>query len=117
MIEQSDLLIAIWDGATPGSIGGTRHTIESALYHGAPVIWINAANPASMRLLEGPDALERLGPEQDLAEISAQVATIVRPADPDHAERAAAFHAERWREAQQPTLPRLSAGRSPVWRW
>ncbi len=98
MIEQSDLLIALWDGATPGSIGGTRHTIESALYHGAPVIWINAANPTSMRLLEGPDALERLGPEQDLAEIAAQIATIVRPDDPDYVERAAAFHAERWRK-------------------
>ena len=98
MIEQSDLLIAIWDGASPGSIGGTRHSIENALYHGAPVIWINAANPGSVRLLEGPDALERLGPEQDLAEIADQVATIVRPTDPDYAERAAAFHAERWRQ-------------------
>ena len=45
MIEQSDLLVAIWDGASPGSIGGTRHSIESALYHGAPVIWIDAAAP------------------------------------------------------------------------
>ena len=96
MIEQSDLLVAIWDGATPGSIGGTRHSIESALYHGAPVIWINAAAPGCIRILEGPDALERLGREQDLAEIGAFVAAIVRPADLDHSERAARFHAERW---------------------
>jgi hypothetical protein len=96
MIEQSDLLVAIWDGASPGSIGGTRHTIENALYHGAPVIWIDASAPGSLRLLVGPDALERLGPEQELAEIGRAVAEIVRPPDPDHAARTASFHAARW---------------------
>ena len=96
MIEQSDLLIAIWDGATPGSIGGTRHSIESALYHGAPVIWIDAAQPGEVRILEGPDALERLGPPQVMAELAAFVAAIGRPADLDHRERVARFHAERW---------------------
>jgi hypothetical protein len=101
MIEQSDLMIAIWDGASPGSIGGTRHSIESALYHGVPVIWIDAASPASIRMLEGPDALERLGPEQDLAEIAAAVATIARPADLDHSERAARFHAEKWHRSSR----------------
>jgi hypothetical protein len=96
MIEQSDLLVAIWDGATPGSIGGTRHSIESALYHGAPVIWINASAPGSIHVLEGPDALERLGPSQHLSEIAAFVKAIARPADVEHAERASRFHAERW---------------------
>lgn len=96
MIEQSDLLIAIWDGASPGSIGGTRHSIESALYHGAPVIWIDAAAPESLRLLAGPDALERLGPAQSLAEIAEAVMALATPPDPDHNERAAAFESERW---------------------
>jgi hypothetical protein len=98
MIEQSDLLVAIWDGASPGSIGGTRHSIESALYHGAPVVWIDAAAPSSIRILIGPDAIERLGPEQDLAEIAPFLATIARPTDLDHSERAARFHAEKWHE-------------------
>ena len=96
MIEQCDLLVAVWDGATPGSIGGTRHSIESALYHGAPVIWINASAPGSIHILEGPDALERLGPSQHLAEIAAFLKAIARPADFEHAERANRFHAERW---------------------
>ncbi len=43
IVEQSDLVIAIWDGVTPGTAGGTRHTIAAALDHGAPVIWIDAA--------------------------------------------------------------------------
>jgi len=96
MIEQSDLLIAIWDGASPGSIGGTRHSIECALYHGAPVLWIDAGEPGAIRILEGPDALERLGPAQEIGEIATFVAAIGKPADPDHEARAAHFHAERW---------------------
>ena len=96
MIEQSDLIIAIWDGATPGSIGGTRHSIENALYHGAPVIWIDAAEPGAVRLLAGPDALERIGPPQPLPEIAEAVRAIVRPSDPDDGARFAEFEAERW---------------------
>ncbi|MBK9587951.1 MAG: hypothetical protein IPO50_05005 [Sphingomonadales bacterium] len=46
MIEQSDVLIAVWDGITPGAVGGTRHTIAAALAHGAPVIWIDAQSRA-----------------------------------------------------------------------
>lgn len=38
MIEQSNILIAIWDGVTPGAIGGTRHTISAAVNLGTPVI-------------------------------------------------------------------------------
>lgn len=109
MIEQSDLLIAIWDGATPGSIGGTRHSVECALYHGAPVLWIDAAAPGDIRILEGPDALERLGPAQEPGEIAAFVAAIGRPADPDHEERAARFHAECW--------PARSSRRFHAYRW
>ncbi|HYJ53421.1 MAG TPA: hypothetical protein VEW04_09635 [Allosphingosinicella sp.] len=96
MIEQSDLLVAIWDGATPGSIGGTRHSIESALYHGVPVIWISAVEPASIYILEGPDALERLGPPQSGDEVATFVAAIASPADLEDTERAARFHSERW---------------------
>jgi hypothetical protein len=96
MVEQSDLLVAIWDGATPGAVGGTRHSIESALYHGLPVIWIDANAPSRIYTLEGPDALERLGPEQTIEEVAAFVAAIARPADLDHWERAARFHSEQW---------------------
>jgi hypothetical protein len=96
MIEQSDLLVAIWDGATPGAIGGTRHSIESALYHGLPVIWIHAAEPDAVYILEGPDALERLGPKQTPDEVAAFVAALASPADLDHWERAARFHSEQW---------------------
>jgi hypothetical protein len=60
MIEQSDLIIAIWDGETPGMIGGTRHTIACALELGAPVIWIDARAPQHWHILDGEEVLANL---------------------------------------------------------
>ena len=60
MIEQSDLVIAIWDGETPGMIGGTRHTIIAALEQGAPVVWIDARAPHGWHILDGPEMLADL---------------------------------------------------------
>lgn len=57
MIEQSDLLIGVWDGASRAYIGGTGHTILQALEHGAPVLWIDARDPDSWRILHAPEAL------------------------------------------------------------
>lgn len=57
MIEQIDLLIAVWDGHSPGPVGGTRHTISRALEIGINVLWIDASSPTDWRLLETPEAL------------------------------------------------------------
>jgi hypothetical protein len=57
MIEQIDLLVAVWDGHSPGPPGGTRHTIARALEIGVGVIWIDAGNPAAWRFLDSPEAL------------------------------------------------------------
>lgn len=57
MIEQVDLLIAVWDGHSPGPVGGTRHTINHALELGTSVLWIDAGNPGHWRLLDTPEDL------------------------------------------------------------
>lgn len=57
VVEQSDLLIAIWDGRTPGALGGTRHTMATALALGLPVLWIDATAPGSWSLLRLPEDL------------------------------------------------------------
>lgn len=57
MIEQSDLIIGIWDGATTSFTGGTGATIALALEMGTPVLWIDARAPDSWRLLFAPEAL------------------------------------------------------------
>ncbi|MGB8327047.1 MAG: hypothetical protein WCE48_05655, partial [Steroidobacteraceae bacterium] len=49
MIEQSDIVVGIWDGSTRAAVGGTGHTIAAALEQGAPVIWVDATAPEQWR--------------------------------------------------------------------
>lgn len=42
-VDQSDIMIAIWDGEEARGVGGTAMIKEEALNAGKPVIWINAA--------------------------------------------------------------------------
>lgn len=96
MIEQSDLLIAIWDGQSSGDIGGTRHTMATALEQQASVIWIDAGDPATIRHLRGPDALELGGPIVDAAALDAIMFDALCPPDDDQHRQAITFHTERW---------------------
>jgi len=57
LIEQSDILIAVWDGAGTANQGGTGHTALLALEAGVPVIWIDPSHPESPRVLRTPEAL------------------------------------------------------------
>jgi hypothetical protein len=57
VIEQSDLILAIWDGARTTFVGGTGHTIVQALNLGAPVVWIDPAGPEDWRIIRAPEAL------------------------------------------------------------
>ena len=60
VIEQSDVMIAIWDGIRASFIGGTGHSVATALALGANVIWIDPAEPEAWRLLTTPEALASL---------------------------------------------------------
>jgi hypothetical protein len=102
MIEQSDMLVAIWDGVTPGGIGGTRHTISTAVETGTPVLWINARDPSRLALLRAPEDLYVLDQAEALADaqaISAFINSIFNPPEVDQNERAIAFHTEQWHPA------------------
>jgi hypothetical protein len=57
MIEQSDLIIGVWDGASTSFTGGTGHTIELALTMGSPVLWIDARAPQTWRIIYAPEEL------------------------------------------------------------
>jgi hypothetical protein len=67
MIEQSDLLIAVWDGVTRALVGGTGHTIQIALEAGTPVVWIDANAPDQWRILYGQEALVAIHSNTDAA--------------------------------------------------
>ena len=99
MIEQSDILVAIWDGVTPGGIGGTRHTISTAVHLGTPVIWIDARQPSAVSILRAPEELFVLGDAPRTTapdEIEQLLITTVSPPQSDQNERAINFHTEQW---------------------
>jgi len=57
MLEQADLVLAVWDGATEARVGGTGHTLAAALERGTPAIWIDIAEPEAWRLLTASEQL------------------------------------------------------------
>lgn len=80
MIEQSDLLIAVWDGLNRDMVGGVGHTIACALNLGCPVVWINVHAPAAWRLLQVPEQLLVIGPPPTVAVRDTSLRSIVRKA-------------------------------------
>ena len=57
VLNQSDLLIAVWDGERHGKRGGTEETLAKALRQGVPTVWIDAREPHGWMLLEAHGAL------------------------------------------------------------
>lgn len=97
MIEQSDIIIGIWDGRSRAFVGGTGHTISEALEHGAPVIWIDANAPEEWQILRAPEALAAPG-RADRAHREAELAKLVRTAlRPEHVNAEAGLESEVWR--------------------
>lgn len=55
MLEQSDVLIAVWNGAPQASPGGTYDTITRALSRGVPVCVIDSALAKPVQILGCPE--------------------------------------------------------------
>jgi Protein of unknown function (DUF4231) len=55
VLNQSDLLIAVWDGGKPAGGGGTVETLQEAVRYHVPVLWIDAHTPHAWQLLHDPD--------------------------------------------------------------
>jgi hypothetical protein len=51
VLDQSDILIAIWDGEPEVDRGGTAQSVREALRSGLPVIWLHATSEAAPCLL------------------------------------------------------------------
>jgi hypothetical protein len=113
MIEQSDLVVGVWDGGSTSFVGGTGHTIALALSMGTPVLWIDARNPRSWRILSVPEhlaALPHLTDEvsQPLEELRALVSSVFRPTPgkataeaSNHEEGLVVLDTEKWRPNSQ----------------
>ena len=85
MIEHSDLIVGVWDGAVPAPVGGTGDTIAAALELGAAVVHIDPAQPQDWRILRTPESLAAGGgSEEDRGETLARlVRAALAPVDDD----------------------------------
>lgn len=57
VLEQSDVLIGVWDGQPARGLGGTAHLMRLALQLGLPVVWIHATDadcPVTVRFPDWP---------------------------------------------------------------
>lgn len=57
MVEQSDLLIGVWDNGSRDGVGGTGHTIVRALEIGTPVLLLDPARPEHWSILSSTESL------------------------------------------------------------
>jgi hypothetical protein len=56
VLNQSDLLVVVWDGEKPEGRGGTVDTLREAVGYRVPVVWIDAVAPHNWCILgEDPD--------------------------------------------------------------
>jgi hypothetical protein len=100
VLNQVDLLIAVWDGGEPAGVGGTVQTLREALQFRVPVIWIDPARPAAWRLLHGQDDLTQphtVTPPLHDTVAAVVEAELVLPSqdDRDRGSRAPDYFAER----------------------
>jgi hypothetical protein len=105
VLDQSDLLIVIWDGQRQGKRGGTEETFDDAKIHGVPSLWIDAHNPRAWQIVDTEHLLPESGgdermvpsPTNDPAALGRVVQGLLnlpRPAD-EPREHLKAFLAER----------------------
>jgi hypothetical protein len=89
MLENIDLLIAVWDGEAAAGRGGTAQIVNRAVADGIAVVWLDPASPNAIRLSwreagEGPSAQPQLRDNfrpAEVADVAHAVKTILsRPA-------------------------------------
>ena len=51
VLNQSDLLVVVWDGGGTGGVGGTLDTLRAAITFNVPAIWIDSRSPHGRRVL------------------------------------------------------------------
>ncbi len=83
VLNQSDLLVVVWDGGKPAGGGGTIETLHEAIGYGVPVVWVSALKPHSWQVLRSeeeircPKGVRPCFPEPSTMSISDAVRPIV----------------------------------------
>jgi hypothetical protein len=75
VLNQSDLLIVVWDGEYRGKIGGTEETMSEALQSGVPVVWIDAKAPHCWQIVDDTHPLPSAEKGGSLTPIASKMPT------------------------------------------
>jgi hypothetical protein len=122
VLNQSDLLVVVWDGGAAAGVGGTVDTLREAIAFNVPTLWVDSRAPFGWKLMRDAEDLECLGdtvprpppPEslEDQAHLARAIDLVVRteldtPEMGDGSEGAAATAAHLL-EYQDETRPRFN---------
>src|SRR5262249_41139405 len=111
VMNQSDLLVVVWDGDRKSKRGGTEDTFDEAWHQGTPIVWIDAYEPHQWQLLDSgapwrenmENDRARPGDNRNLQQVRDRVRAVLdlpnQPRqkgirDPDHSDNLHHFYAE-----------------------
>lgn len=81
MVDESDVVLALWDGEASGGQGGTAEIVESARHKGRPVLWLPTLDTIEPQVLLADRGIEAEALEAFVREAGALLArTPLRPA-------------------------------------
>lgn len=110
VLNQTDVLLAIWDGHPAQGRGGTGAVVVEALKRGIPVVWVNWAKPRTWtlrlpewRLLQSPADLE--GDAERLKELIHQLLLPARDTNGADHHRPTTRREDYFQEAQKAGNP------------
>lgn len=52
VLNQSDVLVVVWDGQRLAKSGGTEETFEEARRRGVPIVWVDAHAPHALQIID-----------------------------------------------------------------
>lgn len=76
VLNQSDLLVVVWDGGRARGGGGTVETLREAIGYHVPVLWLDARPPYGWVMLRDPEQLACLGDDGPCTDRSADIAGL-----------------------------------------
>lgn len=88
VLNQSDLLVVVWDGKEAAGVGGTVQTLREAMACQVPVVWVDAHAPHNCQLLllerdlPGLGTAERCKPESGSVDLQPVVRRVLEPPRP-----------------------------------
>ena len=116
ILDNADILVAIWDGGESGGRGGTTDLLEKAVLRQIPILWIDATGSEPPRLIWNQLAdypvtgvsLSEAPTAPAEGKIDAVVDTLVRPpSDEEEVQRLDRFFAERWHAVSRHAVSRV----------